>query len=208
MDTSELISAQRAEEPIAAAAAHRKFERARPNFEASEQLLKQAQKTPRAGKRIRLILEAADAWAAQVAPLAACRQGCDACCHLPVAITSAEARVLAAATGRPMTLPTNARKISDAVRDPDEIERLATYGGRAAGPCPFLVDGQCSAYEARPAACRTHFSLADTALLCQVIDGAPASVPYADSRQIQAFAMILQTGEALADIRDFFSPNT
>lgn len=205
MDQAELVRAQRAEEPIAALAAHRKFEQGRPTFLASEQLLRKAQKTPRAGKRIRLILEAADAWAAQVAPLAACRRGCDACCLLPVAITSAEARVIAAATGRPMIIPTGARKISEAVADPVEIERLATYNGRAPGPCPLLQDGQCSAYDARPAACRTHFSMADTSLLCQVVDGAPADVPYADSRQFQAFAMAMQLNETLADIRDFFS---
>lgn len=175
-------------------------------------LLRGAQKASRRGKRIRLILEAGSTWVAPLVPLAACREGCAACCHLPVAITSAEASLLSQASGRPAATPSSSQSVAELVADPAAAAALASGpAAGAVGPCPFLAGDRCGVYAVRPLACRLHLNLDADALLCQVVPGRPAQVPYADTRRMLAYALALQTDEVLADIRDFFpvgAPNS
>ncbi len=74
----------------------------------------------------------------------------------------------------------------------------------ASKPCPFLVDRECSIYEARPASCRLHVSLDDDNLLCRLVDGLQVPVPYVDSRMVYAITLAAQAAELIGDIRDFF----
>lgn len=172
-----------------------------PGFDREIQsLLQQAARTNRVGKRIRLVLKAASTWAAPVAARAACRKGCSHCCHIPVSITSAEAMNLAAATGRPMSIPDNAINLTDLTEEPTPVRTDI-------GPCPFLVEGSCSVYESRPVICRTHFNLDADDLLCRVVPGHPTDVPYADARLILGACLALQQDQVIADIRDFFPSN-
>jgi Fe-S-cluster containining protein len=174
---------------------------------AAEELLRAAGKAPRRGKRIRLLLQAASAWVAPLAAVAACREGCAACCYLPVAITSAEAMVLAQASGREARQPAEGRHVGDLVDDPSLLAEFADAAGASQappGPCPFLSGDRCSVYEARPLACRLHVNLDSDALLCQVVPGRPAQVPYGDTRRMVAHALSMQADEVLADIRAFF----
>ena len=192
-DLEALAEAQAARGPVALARAKAAVASlsGRGRDAGAAELLRGAQKAARRGKRIRLILEAGSAWVAPLAPLAACREGCAACCHLPVAITSAEAQLLSQASGRPVETPVGAALASGPRSGP-------------VGPCPFLAGERCGVYADRPLACRLHMNLDADALLCQVVPGRPAQVPYADTRRMLAYALALQADEVLADIRDFF----
>ena len=89
----------------------------------------------------------------------ACRANCNFCCHLRVMVRPHEAialfRVLGGMPGARAAL------VRRQVRE--NAARIARSG--AAGPagtrlaCAFLVDGVCSAYEARPLACAAYHSL-------------------------------------------------
>lgn len=195
VEARELLAAQQARLPQAEVTAQRNAAAVRGSNRTMERLLERAAGTPRRTKRTRLILEAASEWAAPVSRQAACRRGCAHCCHIPVVITLAEAEVLAKATGRTLTVPANARPIH-------ELDLQAKAG--PAGPCPFLREGQCTAYEARPVVCRTHLNMDADDLLCQLVPGQTTPVPYADKRLILGIAMKLMEGEPLADIREFF----
>lgn len=78
---------------------------------------------------------------------ATCARGCSACCQHSAPVTPPEAEQL---LGHVAGLDAGAQ---------------ATLHGRVAarfdaptlGPCPMLVDAQCTAYTARPVACRTQF---------------------------------------------------
>lgn len=60
-------------------------------------------------------------------------------------------------------------------------------------------------YDNRPLVCRTHINLDDDDLLCRVIPGKPAMVPYANNTAIQAACVsVLPGDDVFADIRDFF----
>jgi Fe-S-cluster containining protein len=200
MSTAELIAAQRAREPKAKVTAEAKVRAMRSHPRPIHRALRQAEQAPRARKRIRLLLQAADAWASQIAPLAACRRGCAHCCHIPVTITTAEARLLAEISGRPLVSPVNAMPLKTV----DRATPLPAAPASHLGPCPFLQEGACTVYEHRPVACRTHFNLDEDDLLCRVVPGHPANVPYANSVEIVAACLLLQRDESLADIREFF----
>lgn len=202
MNTAELIAAQREREPRSTAIAEAKVAATTLHARPIEDALRKADRTPRPGKRIRLVLQAADAWADQLAPIAACRRGCDHCCHIPLAVTTAEARLLAQVSGRAMSMPASATPLQNL--DEAMALRLSANGGHDAGPCPFLQAGMCSVYDHRPVACRTHFNPDDDELLCRVVPGHPANVPYANSVHIVVACLLRQPDESMADIREFF----
>lgn len=149
-------------------------------------LLRQCQ-TLAAGRRDRLarLRRLADAWAALVAPDAACGPSCTHCCYIPVPVTRIEAEDLARAVKRPPA------KVDGAAPPPPP----AGYHQ----PCPFLRNGRCSAY-----ASRLHFNLDVDALLCELLPNTPIPVPYADARQLQFFFAAALVREDVADIRQWF----
>jgi Fe-S-cluster containining protein len=145
------------------------------------------------------------AWAEPLAQIAACQRGCSHCCSLPVAITSAEARLIGEAVGREPAEPPAALRVKDAATDAAFAERHRAAELQVVGlPCPFLEEGECSIYEHRPFGCRTHLSLDDDDLLCWRIEGVEVTVPYADARMVYAVFLGAQPNEAVADIREFF----
>jgi Fe-S-cluster containining protein len=89
----------------------------------------------------------------------ACRAGCDACCHVPVGVQAHEVLIAA------QHVQTH---FSPAELD-ELIARAAAHRAAFAGlsngertalktPCVLLRSGSCSIYEARPEACRSHYS--------------------------------------------------
>lgn len=89
----------------------------------------------------------------------ACERGCNYCCHQRVEIRPYEAFVLAEHIRARMT-----------AQQADVVIRLAANRAlitplnalqhtQAGIACALLVDGVCSVYEARPAACRKYYSL-------------------------------------------------
>ena len=150
--------------------------------------------------------------AVKEADVAACRTGCNHCCHIPVVISAPEARLLAVKTGRKMVeAPARslALKYADVREDAahDEIEEFRTAGAAAHNgvPCAFLVDGGCSVYDIRPLVCRYQVSLDDDDLLCRLTETGTVRVPYLDnSKRSLAATMILGPTQRIADIRDWF----
>ncbi|MEO8386252.1 MAG: YkgJ family cysteine cluster protein [Betaproteobacteria bacterium] len=90
----------------------------------------------------------------------ACARGCNFCCHQRVEIRPYEAFVLADHIRARMTqeeqLDVKRRLTANGAR----IAPLAPLQHTQSGiPCALLIDGNCSVYEARPAACRKYYSL-------------------------------------------------
>jgi hypothetical protein len=54
-------------------------------------------------------------------------------------------------------------------------------------------------------ACRLHLNLDSDSLLCEVVPGVPATVPYVNKLEVLAACMDVMPGnDRLADIREFF----
>ena len=85
----------------------------------------------------------------------ACASGCSWCCTLGVSVRFAEVARLADFINRTFTADERAALTSRLVAH-CEANALLTAEALAVvrRPCPLLVDARCSAYEARPLACR------------------------------------------------------
>ena len=168
-------------------------------------LLRASTKASNAVQRVHWLQRAASAWTQPLAPVAACRKGCNHCCRMPVTISHIEAELITRATGRKRAVPGVSVKLQD-LQDTDDLAsaKASLQTAKIGTPCPFLVDEVCSIYSARPLACRLLLSLDDDDLLCQHADDGPASVPYVDVRKFQAVALAAQPSAELADIREFF----
>jgi Fe-S-cluster containining protein len=126
-------------------------------------------------------------------PFVACRKGCSACCRMDVSITTFEAERLALVSGRRLKRP----------RAPTPGETRRHLGT----PCPFLVNDSCSVYEARPFACRAHFSFDTSAYWCQPERAFDEDMPMMEMGGAKkAYTKIAVSSPlgGLADIRDFF----
>ena len=119
-------------------------------------------------------------------------------------ITSVEAQLIGEAVRRKPARLKEALRLKDAATDPGYAGRQRSAEHRVLGtPCPFLKQGECSVYEHRPFACRTHLSLDDDDLLCQLIEGVDVPVPYANATMPYGVFLAAQPNEQLADIREF-----
>ena len=90
----------------------------------------------------------------------ACERGCSYCCHLRVEIRPHDAFVLAQHIRAKYTAAQQAQTIA---RIEENLRRIAPLSPaqhvRAGISCALLVEGACSAYEARPATCRKYYSV-------------------------------------------------
>ena len=167
-------------------------------------VLKQLEKAPRIEHKIYWLHQLADLFGESVGPHSACKDGCDACCRQPVAVTRQEAEVIARKTGAPLHQPS----------------AWSTKGEErfVAQPCSFLEDSRCTIYEHRPMACRLMFSMDVDDLLCHRVPGALSPMPYADYSQHKELYIRAHLGKVrsdaelqaglqqlqLADLREFF----
>ena len=74
-------------------------------------------------------------------------------------------------------------------------------------PCPFLVQDSCSVYEARPFACRAHFSFDTSAYWCQPERAFDEDMPMMEmggAKKAYTNIAVSSPLGGLADIRDFF----
>jgi hypothetical protein len=153
-----------------------------------------AQRAAHVHKRILWLREAMATVASAVAPQAACKSGCAGCCHQPVMMSLTEAQLIARETGAKLTQPAQWNR-----------EPAMQYSGQ---PCPFLQNSRCSIYARRPIACRGLFNMDVDALLCQIVPGAPAQVPYANLHQFNELLVHIHDNmhqaAQLADLRAFF----
>lgn len=190
--------------PVAEARAQRKVSEAKESA-AARRLIRAAQRAGNVSQRVIWLHRAAAAWSESLSAVAACRQGCSHCCNTPVTITKVEAEFLAKASGRRSRVPLKPMTF----RGLDHLEELIQAQAEsikdfAPSPCPFLTDGHCSVYEARPLACRTLLNLDDDDLLCRLVPGVEVPVPYAGAGEFKALYLLAQPNAELADIRDFF----
>ena len=96
----------------------------------------------------------------------ACRAGCTWCCYFSVDVRAVEVFRILDFVERELSEQERARIFAEvrtnsaALRDLDEIERM-----RRNVKCPFLSEGRCTIYAARPQMCRNYH--ATSAIGCQ-----------------------------------------
>lgn len=192
--------------------------------------VRQARDAKTTAKRVMWLRKEADVLSRAAAGHSACHAGCSHCCHIGVTMTEAEARVIAAETGRKLAEPPAEATldVSELVLDdklsPEELQRWAaekmaharewTVDRWFGVACTFLsADETCSIYASRPLACRLQVNVDADALLCRLVPGNEQSdrirVPYADTRSSQAASVaVLGPHHRLADLRDWFPPSS
>jgi Fe-S-cluster containining protein len=90
---------------------------------------------------------------------AACRSGCNFCCHYHVVVSAPEVFALVEFIDK---LPKLEREdLHDRIKKTAEVTTNLTAQEYIVTnvPCALLKDGRCSVYEVRPIACRGHHSL-------------------------------------------------
>ncbi|MDD4191666.1 MAG: YkgJ family cysteine cluster protein [Mangrovibacterium sp.] len=89
-----------------------------------------------------------------------CRKGCSWCCHQPVFANTYELRYLAAFVKNNLRKTEQKQVYQLAVEKNDRTGKLAEKEIlNHKHPCPLLKDGSCTAYAARPLACRIYLSM-------------------------------------------------
>jgi len=167
-------------------------------------LIRAAQRAGSAQQRVAWLQRAATAWAAPLSEVAACRRGCAHCCHIAIAMTDVEAKLLGSKIGRTPANPSSAPTTTETLERADPLPGAPDPIGHYDNPCPFLVENECSVYQHRPLACRTHLNLDVDPLLCELIPGGDIPVPYANASKLKAFYAMAQPSARWADIRAFF----
>lgn len=169
---------------------------------AEEKLIDQAVRASSVPKRIFWLRKAADAMAASVQGLAACRQGCSHCCHITTLISRAEAQLIAKETGAAFNADAG-RFTKDNSSQEDAKGAAQEMFGK---PCPFLRDRACSIYNSRPLTCRQLLNMDEDDLLCQLIEGNAPQVPYMNAMAHSVAAVAILGGhQDYDDIRNWFS---
>ncbi|MEO6005683.1 MAG: YkgJ family cysteine cluster protein [Opitutus sp.] len=141
------------------------------------------------------------------APLAAresvaCRAGCDACCHVPVGVQAHEVLIVAQhvqlrfspAELEALIARAAAHRMAFDGRSNAERTALRT-------PCVLLQNGNCSVYEARPEACRSHHSHNAAACRTNLELGREDIDVYIPGVRGRMFAVMLAIDQAVAEAR-------
>lgn len=104
----------------------------------------------------------------------ACRPRCSYCCRLRVEIRPHEAFVLAHHVRTRLAEALRQRVLDRLAHNLTRIRWLSAAEHNAARvECALLQDGLCTAYEARPAACRKYYSLREAT--CRAVHDDPAA---------------------------------
>jgi Fe-S-cluster containining protein len=130
----------------------------------------------------------------------ACAAGCDACCHVPVGVQAHE--VLIAAQHAQIHFSAEALEAL-IVR---AAEHRAAFAGRSNAErtvlrraCVMLDAGNCSIYEARPEACRSHHSHNAQACRTNLESGREDIDVYIAGVRGRMFAVMLAIDQAVAE---------
>ena len=145
----------------------------------------------------------ADTLAAGVAPYSVCAAGCSACCHIAVVLSREEAEHIGHEIGRKISIVASVAPKSEDDTRKTRDHLVQQYFGV---PCAFLHNRQCSIYEFRPLACRLHFNLGHSPIMCSpAVDPDDSRVPGIDFQTFWMAALLSfgGTGE-FGDIRDYF----
>ncbi|THK41323.1 YkgJ family cysteine cluster protein [Methylophaga sp. SB9B] len=119
-----------------------------------------------------------------------CKKGCSDCCHYSVTVSEVEIAHI--------------EKYAKKKRRKEFLPKEDFHGS----PCPFLKEGNCSIYEARPFVCRRHVVFTKTNTWCNPKISKDETFPLLRFSSInEAFDHIRQVSESfeLYDIRQVFS---
>ncbi len=157
-----------------------------------------AEKTPMAAVRAALdaiasVTALSDDLKAKFQPRLDCSKGCAFCCFPPVSANLPEVINLVAYI-RSQKSPEQAEAIHSRVRKTAELTRSMTAQERHSRSlaCPYLEDGSCSVYPARPLACRG-FNSADVSA-CEAGYEDPTR-----EGSVPSFLPLLLTAQAIKD---------
>jgi Fe-S-cluster containining protein len=137
-----------------------------------------------------------------------CHAGCFACCHQLVVVSPLEAHAIAGYLDEHPELQEAAQhrleeweaQVSETPALKEALEAFSAADGYLSGeaggaleeaywqahlPCPFLAEGLCSIYPARPFACREHLVVSDPVLCAENPD---AAVPAGTHMEFRAVA--------------------
>jgi uncharacterized protein len=153
------------------------------------------------GTKTKLFHDAIEPLTREVSALSACRKGCSHCCHIAVAINQGEAALIGRKLGIKPARPENR-----ALESREKFSSKLPLGYD--NPCPFLKNNECSIYEVRPLACRTHFNMDVDAELCR-LDMGLSGVPLYKTTDLDLMGLhAVANGNpyrvVIADIREFF----
>ena len=94
---------------------------------------------------------------AEARAMVACRAGCDACCHVPVGVQAHEVLIAAHYVQTHFSPSDLEALIARAAAHRETFAGRSNFDRTALKtPCVLLREGNCSIYEARPEACRSH----------------------------------------------------
>jgi hypothetical protein len=136
-------------------------------------------------KKLAAIYEFLDDLAKYIAPTP-CKKGCSSCCHYAVSISEVEVQFI------------------EQVAKKKRLKVAGAPGNFTGQPCPFLMNGACSIYTARPYSCRRHHSLAPTAEWCAPENSFAGNFARAQSSEAQLAFDLVRGMSKLGDIRQVF----
>lgn len=140
-------------------------------------------------RKLNRLYELMDELSAHVDRFTPCSKGCNHCCTYPVTVSEIEIQNIENSTG---------------------VKRNAIIVKQERGkltPCPFLKNGACSIYDARPFVCRMHVTITETNEWCKPENAFEYSFPLLSFTEInKSYDLIrVESGKpSLVDIRDVF----
>lgn len=140
-------------------------------------------------KKLWRLYELMDELATHTEKFTPCDKGCNCCCTYPVTVSDIEIQIIEDNCG--------------AKRN----ELIVKQERESFTPCPFLKNGTCSIYDARPFVCRRHVTMTETNEWCQPEVAYKYSFPLLSFTEIdKSYDQIRgQNGKPLlVDIRDAF----
>jgi len=153
----------------------------------STQLIR-AKKSPR--KKLESLYSFMDELYEFVSKYTPCKKGCTNCCHYAVTVSDVEIEHI--------------ERFTKKKRNRQPLPKKDFHGS----PCPFLKQGACSIYNARPFVCRRHVTLTETNAWCDPSISNDETFPLLKFTSIEeAFEHIRIESNSieLSDIRQIFS---
>ena len=132
--------------------------------------------------------------------MVACRAGCDACCHVPVGVQAHEVLIAAHYVQTHFSPSDLEALIARAAAHRETFAGRSNFDRTALKtPCVLLREGNCSIYEARPEACRSHHGNNAEACRTNLESGREDIDVYIPGVRGRMFAVMLAIDQAVAE---------